>query len=124
MILLVDDEEMIQMVARAMLQKLGYGVIVAASGAEAVDIIDRDGSNVNMVILDMIMPGMDGNQTFDRLREMRPDLPVLLSSGYAIDGQAIEIMHKGCNGFIQKPFSISELSQKIRDVLDKGENDR
>jgi len=124
MILLVDDEEMIQMVARAMLQKLGYGVIVAASGAEAVDIIDRDGSNVNMVILDMIMPGMDGNQTFDRLREMRPDLPVLLSSGYAIDGQAIEIMHKGCNGFIQKPFSISELSQKIRDVLDKGEDDR
>jgi CheY-like chemotaxis protein len=69
----------------------------------------------------MIMPGMDGNQTFDRLREIRPQLPVLLSSGYAIDGQAIDIMQKGCNGFIQKPFSISELSQKIRDILDKRE---
>jgi len=122
MILLVDDEEMIRMVASAMLKKLGYEVIVASTGTEAVDMVARQGNAIALVILDMIMPGMDGNQTFDRLREIRPQLPVLLSSGYAINGQAIDIMQKGCNGFIQKPFSISELSQKIRHVLDKGED--
>ncbi len=121
-ILLVDDEEMIQMVARAMLKKLGYGVIVASSGTEAADMVARQGDAIALVILDMIMPGMDGNQTFDRLREIAPRLPVLLSSGYAINGQAIDIMQKGCNGFIQKPFSISELSQKIRGILDKRED--
>ncbi|MCB2169619.1 MAG: PAS domain S-box protein [Deltaproteobacteria bacterium] len=120
-ILLVDDEEMIRMVASAMLKKLGYRVIVASGGMEAADIVAREGDAIHLVILDMIMPGMDGNQTFDRLREIRPQLPVLLSSGYAINGQAIDIMQKGCNGFIQKPFSIAELSQKIRDILDKCE---
>jgi PAS domain S-box-containing protein len=122
-ILLVDDEEMIRMVARAMLEKLGYRVIVASSGAEAANVVAGEGGDaIDMVILDMIMPGMDGNRTFDRIRKSQPRLPVLLSSGYAINGQAIEIMQKGCEGFIQKPFSISELSQKIRDVLDKGED--
>jgi len=123
-ILLVDDEEMIRMVASAMLKKLGYRVIVASGGMEAADIVAREGDAIHLVILDMIMPGMDGNETFDRLREIRPQLPILLSSGYAINGQAIDIMQKGCNGFIQKPFSISELSQKIRGILDKREDNR
>jgi DNA-binding NtrC family response regulator len=63
------------------------------------------------------MPGMDGGKTFDKIREMRPHLPVLLSSGYSINGMAANILKRGCNGFIQKPFKIHELSQKIRDVL-------
>jgi len=65
------------------------------------------------------MPGMDGGKLFDRIREIRPRLPVILSSGYAIDGQAEEILRRGCNGFIQKPFGISELSRKLRSVLDQ-----
>jgi len=64
------------------------------------------------------MPDMDGGQAFDRIREIRPQVPVMLSTGYALDGQASEIMKKGCNGFIQKPFTLSELSRKIRKVLD------
>jgi two-component system cell cycle sensor histidine kinase/response regulator CckA len=116
-LLLVDDEEMITDVGRAMLEKVGYRVLVANSGEQAVDMVKSQGSIVDLVILDLIMPGMNGDQAFDRIRELRPTLPVLLSSGYAINGQATEVMNKGCDGFIQKPFNISELSQKVRSLL-------
>jgi PAS domain S-box-containing protein len=117
-ILLVDDEKMIRDVACALLEHLGYRVVVAASGAEAVETITHRGDTINLVILDMIMPDMDGGTTFDRIRAIMPRMPVLLSSGYSQDGQAIEIMQKGCNGFIQKPYALSELSKKIRKVFE------
>ena len=118
MLLLVDDEDMIIEVGKELLMKLGYRVISVKSGEEAVGVAKRMGSEIDLVILDMIMPGMDGGRTFDRIREIHPKLPVILCSGYAIDGQAQEILARGCNGFIQKPFSIYELSQKIQKLLD------
>ena len=117
-ILLVDDEEMIRNVACDILEHLGYQVVVASNGAEAVETITRRGDTINLVILDMIMPDMDGGTTFDRLRAIMPGIPVLLSSGYSQDGQAIAIMQKGCNGFIQKPYTLSGLSRKIRRILE------
>jgi two-component system, cell cycle sensor histidine kinase and response regulator CckA len=117
-ILLVDDEEMIIDVGQAILERLGYRVVVCRGGQEAVKTITGRGNEIDLVILDMIMPGMDGGTTFDRIRNIRPEMPVLLSSGYAINGQAHEIMRRGCNGFIQKPYNISELSDKVRNVLD------
>jgi PAS domain S-box-containing protein len=119
-ILLVDDEDMIIEVGQALLKRLGHQVITAKSGEEAVEVVHRMGLGVDLVILDMIMPGMDGGRTFDRIREICPEIPIMLASGYAINGQAEEIMSRGCNGFIQKPFSVSELSQKLRHILDKG----
>jgi two-component system, cell cycle sensor histidine kinase and response regulator CckA len=116
-VLLVDDEEMILEVGQAMLKKLGYRIIVADSGRQALDVVDSKGDDIDMVILDLIMPGMDGGKVFERIKEIRPQLPVMLSSGYAINGQADDIMKKGCNGFIQKPFNLSELSQKLRQIL-------
>ena len=77
----------------------------------------QDGG-INLVILDMIMPGIGGGKTFDNLRALDPQVRVLLSSGYSVDGQAAEILQRGCNGFIQKPFDIKQLSQKIRGILD------
>jgi signal transduction histidine kinase/ActR/RegA family two-component response regulator len=118
-ILLVDDEEMIIDVTQTILERLGYRVVVAREGQEAVKKIADIGKKIDLVILDMIMPGMDGGTTFDRIREIQPRIPVLLSSGYTADGQAHKIMSKGCNGFIQKPYDISELSNKIRYVLDE-----
>ena len=70
-----------------------------------------------MVILDMIMPEMDGGETYDKMKKIDPDIKVLLSSGYSVDGQATEILERGCSGFIQKPFKIKKLAQKIRDIL-------
>ena len=121
-VLLVDDEDMIIDVGEALLTKLGYRVIGVNSGKEAVEVIHRRGYGIDLVILDMIMPGMDGGKTFDRIRDFCPQMPVMLSSGYAMNGQAEKIMSRGCNGFIQKPFSVYELSQKIRQILDPPSN--
>jgi PAS domain S-box-containing protein len=119
-ILLVDDEKMIIDVGQAMLENLGYRVFVAQSGQRAVETVTEIGNEIDLVILDMIMPGMDGGKTFDRIREIQPEIPVMLSSGYAINGQAEKIMRRGCNGFIQKPFNIFEFSKQVRKILDEG----
>ena len=117
-ILLVDDELLVTNVGKAMLERLGYKVYVANSGLEATEILNNQEKKVDLVVLDLIMPKMDGKQTFSAIRKLQPQLPVLLSSGYSIDGQAQEILNNGCNGFIQKPFNLSELSRKVRDILD------
>jgi CheY-like chemotaxis protein len=116
-ILLVDDEEMILEVGQSMLEKLGYRVIVAAGGEAALAIVRREEEDIDLVVLDLIMPGMPGGIVFEEIREIHPQMPVLLSSGYSLNGQAKDIMRKGCNGFLQKPFNLSELSQKIDQIL-------
>ena len=73
---------------------------------------------IDLVILDMIMPGISGGETFDRLREINPGIKVLLSSGYSINGEAQTIMDRGCNGFLQKPFRLANLSRKVREMID------
>ncbi|MGD9332722.1 MAG: PAS domain-containing protein [Desulfobacterales bacterium] len=118
-ILLVDDETMILDVGQAMLTKLGYRVRAANGGPEAIAMIEQMGDDLDLVILDLIMPGMDGGKVFDAIQQLRPQLPVLLSSGYAINGQAETIMRRGCQGFIQKPFNITTLSEHVRKTLDK-----
>jgi len=118
-ILLVDDEEMIINVSKEILKTLGYTVLTAGSGEEATAVYKVNRDKIGMVILDMIMPDMNGGKTYDVLKEINPDIKVLLSSGYSISGQATEILERGCDGFIQKPFNIEQLSQKIREILDK-----
>ena len=102
-----------------MLERLGYRVLIAGSGQEALDLLENQKEEIDLVILDMIMPGMGGGETFDRIKEMGVDAPTLLSSGYSINSQATEILNRGCDGFIQKPFDIKQLSQKLREILDK-----
>jgi two-component system cell cycle sensor histidine kinase/response regulator CckA len=104
-------------VTRELLESLGYRVYVAGSGQEAVAVYLERRKEIALVILDMIMPGISGGETFDRLREINPDIRVLLSSGYSINGEARTIMDRGCNGFLQKPFQLEKLSQKVREVL-------
>ncbi len=116
-ILLVDDEQMILDVGSQMLTKLGYQVLTALNGQEAVTVLESHQDKIIMVILDMIMPVMGGGETFDILKSRYPSLKFLLASGYAVDGQASEILSRGCNGFIQKPFNIEQLSQKINEIL-------
>ncbi len=118
-VFLVDDEAMIVDVGQGMIENLGYQVLTAKSGSAAIDIYKQNRSKIDLVILDMIMPGMGGGETYDQLKKINPDIKVLLSSGYSINGQAHDILDRGCNGFIQKPFSVAELSNKIREVLAK-----
>jgi len=118
-ILFVDDEYVVIDVGQQILKTLGYTVFQVRSGKEAIEVYRKNQNEIDMVILDMIMPEMSGGDTYDRLKEINPDIKGLLSSGYSIDGQATDILKRGCNGFIQKPFNISALSKKIREVLDK-----
>jgi CheY-like chemotaxis protein len=117
--LLVDDEDMILEVGQGVIKKLGYKVLTAKSGKEAIEIYNKNHDKIDMVILDMIMPEMGGGETYDKLKEINTGIKVLLSSGYSVDGQATEILERGCNGFIQKPFFMTDLSKKIREILDK-----
>ena len=91
-ILLIDDEEMIIKVGEELLQELGYKVISARSGDEAIQIYERNADKIDLIVMDMIMPGMGGGETFDRLKAMNPAIKVLLSSGYSINGQASKIL--------------------------------
>ena len=120
-VLLVDDEEMIIDVGKRMLERLGYETLTAMNGAEALEIYKRRGKDISLVILDMVMPKIGGGETFDRLKKLNPAINVILCSGYSIDGQATEILKRGCRAFIQKPFNLKVLSQHIRAVLDSNE---
>jgi CheY-like chemotaxis protein len=116
-ILLVDDESMILKVGRQLLEKIGYNVLLARGGLEALKIYEKEKTNIDLVILDMVMPKMSGGETFDRLKTINPEVRVLLSSGYSLNEQSQEMADRGCAGFIQKPFSITVLSQKLREIL-------
>ncbi|MEE4264416.1 MAG: response regulator [Desulfobacteraceae bacterium] len=117
-VLLVDDEEMIVDVGKRMLDKLGYETLTAMNGTEALEIYKTRGKDISLVILDMVMPKVSGGETYDRLKQINPAIKVILCSGYSIDGQATEILKRGCNAFIQKPFNLKTLSQHIRAMLD------
>ena len=118
-ILLIDDEEMIIKVGEELLHELGYEVLSARSGQEAIELYQKNADKIDLVIMDMIMPGMGGGETFDRLKRINRNIKVLLSSGYSINGQASKILERGCDGFIQKPFNLIQLSDKIRGIIVK-----
>ena len=119
-VLLVDDEDMILDIGRDLLEKLGYEVLTAKSGIEALEIYRTKQKKIDIVILDMVMPKMGGGDTYEKLRDIDSAVKVLLSSGYSIDGQASKILSRGCDGFIQKPFDIKSLSLEIRKILDNN----
>ncbi len=116
-ILLVDDEAVVRRSTNRMLQSLGYTVIEAADGRRAVDIYRESWKEIDVVILDMIMPEMNGKETYAALSKINPDVCVILSSGYSIDGEAQEVLDKGAKTFIGKPYGKAELSRILSTVL-------
>ena len=121
-VLLIDDEEMIRQVGAALLESLGYRVFTASSGELALQCLGEREGEIDLVLLDLIMPGMDGAAVFEAIQRDYPGLPVVLSSGYALDDVAKSVLAKGCRAFIQKPFSLAVLSQQLRAVLDGRED--
>jgi len=116
-ILLVDDEESVCETTAEMLRALGHRVTVCRNGREAVDLYRRSADDIDLVVLDMVMPVMGGGATFDELAAIDPGVPVLLASGYSLEGDAQEILDRGARGFVQKPFSKDELSRAVREAL-------
>lgn len=117
-ILLVDDDEMVLETGEEIIARLGYMVVPASNGGDAIRIFKEYDGRIDVVLLDMVMPEIGGGEVFDRIKEINPDIKVLLTSGYSQDGEANEILKRGCDGFIQKPFRVMELSKKLRELLD------
>jgi PAS domain S-box-containing protein len=118
-VLLIEDEENVMEVNHAMLERLGYRVLKAISGKQAVDIIKTYDEHIDLAILDIILPDMDGKTIYHIMKEFRPDMNVILCSGYSCDGPAQEILNAGAQLFIQKPFSMRGLAEKVKEVLKK-----
>lgn len=117
-ILVAEDEEVIRELLTEMLSDEGYRVLVAEDGKKALDIYSREGSSVDLVILDMIMPEVNGIEAFRKLKQLDPRVKILLSSGYTQESEAQSILNEGALGFIQKPYAVNELLSKIRSILD------
>ncbi|MBL0715032.1 MAG: response regulator [Desulfosarcina sp.] len=117
-ILFVDDEEEILAVGRKILAGLGYQVLTAPNGKASLDIYTAQGGQIDLVVLDYIMPGMGGREVFEALRQLDPDVRVLLSSGYSSNNQVAHMLDQGCKGFIQKPYDTVRMARKMREILD------
>jgi len=116
-ILVVDDERNVAEVTKEILESLGYRVLTVGSGQEAISLYMERRDKIDLILLDMIMPGLSGEKTYDALREIDGTVKVILASGYSMDDETRQILARGCRGFIQKPFRVHEISRKIRNVL-------
>jgi DNA-binding NtrC family response regulator len=116
-IMVVDDEEIVRGAAATMLKELGYDVVALADGEEGVLYYSHFGESVDLVLLDMVMPGMDGKACFERIKEIDADVRVLLSTGFGLNESAQHILDLGACGFVEKPYRIDQLSQAVRAAL-------
>jgi two-component system cell cycle sensor histidine kinase/response regulator CckA len=116
-VLLIDDEDIVRAATRRMLVHFGFVVLEARDGREGVEVFRAHANEIRCVILDMTMPVMDGVEAFDQLRAIRPDVNVLLSSGYDEQDATRRLVADGLAAFIKKPFSASELGEKLAAML-------
>jgi PAS domain S-box-containing protein len=116
-VLVVDDEDYIRDLVRDILESTGYTVATAVNGEEAISIYQNEGDTIDLVILDMVMPKMDGKAVFCKLREMDPAVKVILSSGYSARDSAQDIINEGIAGIIQKPYKSHELQRTVESIL-------
>ena len=116
-ILVVDDEEIVREILSDMLRRLGYEVIEAETGAEGVELYAHQGERIDAVILDLVMPGMSGGDTFDALRAIDPSVKALLSTGHSPDGVTQSLLDRGVKGLVPKPYGLNELAQALDDAL-------
>ena len=122
-ILLVDDEELVRRAAATMLAHLGYTVLEASNGEEAIELFQRNLSNIVLVILDLSMPVMDGEECLRRLRNIKPDVPVVLSSGFSEAEATRRFQSTGVATFLQKPYTVQHLAELVNSALSDGGRD-
>ncbi len=117
LVIFVDDDDLVLEVGGKMIQRLDYEVLMARDGQEAIALFEKNKATVDVVILDMRMPGMNGATVHDHLREIKPDAKIILASGYFENSRAQDIIEHNCNDFIQKPFHIDQLTDKIEGMM-------
>jgi PAS domain S-box-containing protein len=117
-VLVVDDEEVIRHLAKDVLKSLGYQIIVASSGKEAIRLYEQRSADVALVILDMIMPQMTGEKIYAEIKKINPDVKIILSSGYSRNGATTRLLKEGAAAFVQKPYTMGNLARVVRKILD------
>ena len=123
-ILVADDEDTIRFMIKRLLTKAGYTILLAENGVEAVNLYRQHRDEISLIILDMIMPEMNGEKAYELISGINPDVKVLLSSGYSQNGQANAILKKGIKGFLQKPYDLNQILHQIRNVLDEKSREK
>ena len=118
-ILIVDDHETIWDFLIEALQRLGYSVLLAENGFDAIEIYQANPNEIDLVLLDMVMPKLGGHQTFYKIKELDPDAKVLLSSGYVSEEEVNDLLEQGAKGFLPKPHRIAVMAAEIRRILDE-----
>ena len=116
-ILVIEDDEIVLNVSRAMLKKMGYRVLEAKTGEDAIDVVKSFDGDIDLALLDIKLPDTEGGRLYPLIMKARPNLRVIVCSGYSVDGPAQQILDAGAEGFIQKPFSITNLWEKLKEVL-------
>ena len=117
-VMIVDDEEIIQSVLSSILKQLGYRTVQALNGMEALGLLAEGEVDIDVILLDMVMPGLSGWQTFKRIQESWPEIPVIIVTGYADERETSEILSEELAGFIEKPFKASQIARKLAEVFD------
>ena len=120
-VLIVGDQSVVRKVARRALERHGYQVLEAENGRVGIEMIESRGGEVDLVLLDMVMPVMDGRDFFWALMESHPEVPVLLNSGFSVEGSVDELLKAGAKGFLRKPYELMDLMKAVRSVLDAKE---
>ena len=116
-VLIIDDEELVASMLAEHLQNLGCHTFHANNGVEALDILQQNKDDINVAILDLNMPVMDGKGAYEKMMKIKPDLKVLVASGYTLDSYVEEILNKGAHAFIQKPYSLENIAAKIKQII-------
>ena len=118
-ILVVDDEEIIRISSKNMLEDMGYKVFTAENGKVAVDFYNKNHNKIDLVLMDMLMPVMNGHLAFFKLKEINKDCKIIIASGYTKNEDLDELTNAGLSGFLRKPFTDTELNKLLVEVLQK-----
>ena len=118
-ILVVDDEPLVSQLIADILNRFGYGVLTADCGADAVNLYQKQHQEIDAVVLDVVMPVMDGKETLRRLRAINPQVVVIISSGHSHDNDADDLLKQGAVAFVQKPYRIADLMQAVKDAVER-----
>lgn len=119
-ILLVDDEEGVRCLSKTILGRKGFAVVCCEEGAEAIAKLQEDPEGYDLIILDMVMPKMGGHEAFHEIQKINPRIPVILASGYSIEGKVQNCLDHGAVAFLPKPFSVSELLRHVAEALESS----
>ena len=118
-ILLIDDEQVVRDVTRLILQRAGFRVLAAENGQKGVELFSEHAQEVKLVLLDLLMPVMGGDEAFDQIRKIRPEVPVVLLSGFEEDEAFRRFGDKKLQGFIKKPFTADWLCESVREAISR-----